>query len=179
MNDEAGLLKAAKKLDQDALITIFDKYAPAIYKYVFRCCSDPIESDHLVGDVFTKLLEHFAAGKGPIANLRAYVYQIAYSLIVCRPHQDQRFVTLGVVTESPALVITKPIGTQANEQAALDVLLSMLNHKLSDIERHVIILRFLEDFSLGETAVIVGKNINNVKVIQNRGIAKLRERFEK
>jgi DNA-directed RNA polymerase specialized sigma24 family protein len=39
----------------------------------------------------------------------------------------------------------------------------------------VIILRFLEDFSLKETAEIIGKDVNNIKVIQNRGISKLRK----
>jgi RNA polymerase sigma-70 factor (ECF subfamily) len=42
----------------------------------------------------------------------------------------------------------------------------------------VIILRFIEDFSLKETAQIVGKEVNNVKVIQNRGIKKLRKALE-
>jgi RNA polymerase sigma factor (sigma-70 family) len=49
-----------------------------------------------------------------------------------------------------------------------------LNTELSEIQQHVIILRFLEGFSLGETAAIVGKKVNNVKIIQNRGITKLR-----
>jgi hypothetical protein len=31
------------------------------------------------------------------------------------------------------------------------------------------------DFSLKETAEIIGKEVNNIKVIQNRGIAKLRK----
>jgi hypothetical protein len=47
--------------------------------------------------------------------------------------------------------------------------------ELTDDQRHVIILRFLEDFSLKETAEIIGKEVNNIKVIQNRGIAKLRK----
>jgi RNA polymerase sigma factor (sigma-70 family) len=41
-------------------------------------------------------------------------------------------------------------------------------------QRHVIILRFLEGFSVHETAVIIGKEESNVKVIQNRAIAALR-----
>ena len=34
---------------------------------------------------------------------------------------------------------------------------------------------FLKTFSLKETAEIIGKEVNNIKVIQNRGIAKLRK----
>jgi len=35
-------------------------------------------------------------------------------------------------------------------------------------------LRLLEDFSLNETAAILGKQVSHIKVIQNRAIAKLR-----
>ena len=57
----------------------------------------------------------------------------------------------------------------------MEALLSSMNTELSEDQRIVIILRFLEDFSLKETAEIIGKDVNNVKVIQNRGIAKLKK----
>jgi RNA polymerase sigma factor (sigma-70 family) len=46
---------------------------------------------------------------------------------------------------------------------------------LTEEQKHVIILRFLEGFDLRETAAVLGKEINNIKVIQNRAITKLRE----
>ena len=57
----------------------------------------------------------------------------------------------------------------------MEALISAMNTDLTEDQRHVIILRFLEDFSLKETAEIIGKEVNNIKVIQNRGIAKLRK----
>jgi len=174
MKDEPALLRAAKKLDPEALTTIFDKYAPAIYKYVLRFCHDPIESDNIVGDVFTKLLEQFADGKGPIANLRSYIYQIAYHLIVDHARQNQRLIALEAVIETPNRLVNKSTQIQIEERALLDALVSALRSQLNELQRHVIILRFLEDFSLRETAAILEINVNYVKVIQNRGIAKLR-----
>jgi RNA polymerase sigma-70 factor (ECF subfamily) len=46
---------------------------------------------------------------------------------------------------------------------------------LTDDQRHVIILRFLEGFNLNETAAILGKQVGHIKVIQNRAITKLRK----
>lgn len=54
--DESTLLKSAKKLDLGALVTIFDTYAPDVYRYAFRLYRDPIPSDNIVGDVFRRLL---------------------------------------------------------------------------------------------------------------------------
>jgi RNA polymerase sigma-70 factor (ECF subfamily) len=57
-------------------------------------------------------------------------------------------------------------------------ILRAIRNELTDDQRHVIILRFLEEFSLRETAAIIGKEINHVKVIQNRALAKLRRALE-
>jgi RNA polymerase sigma-70 factor (ECF subfamily) len=175
MKDEFALLKSAKKLDQEALSAIFDLYAPAIYKYGLRLCHDPIEADNIVGDVFAQLLEQLAAGKGPLTNLRSYLYQIAYHLVVDRARHVQRFTRLEVVTGAPASLTTPSTQANVEERVLMDALVSTLNNELTDDQRHVIILRFLEDFSLRETAAIIGKSVNNVKVIQNRAIARLRK----
>lgn len=175
MNDGPALLKAAKELDQDALTAIFDLYAPAIYKYALRLCHDPIDADNIVGDVFAQLLEQFSAGKGPRTNLRSYLYQTAYHLVVDRARANQHTAPLEVAAEMRDK--SQSISTQAQieERVVMEALVSALNSELTEDQRHVIILRFLEDFSLRETAEIIGKEINNIKVIQNRGIAKLRK----
>jgi RNA polymerase sigma-70 factor (ECF subfamily) len=57
----------------------------------------------------------------------------------------------------------------------MEALLVSMNTDLSEDQRIVVILRFLEEFSLKETAEIMGKDVNNVKVIQTRGIARLKK----
>lgn len=175
MKDESSLLKAAKRLDQEALTAIFDLYAPALYKYGLRLCHDPIEADNIVGDVFAQLLEQLAAGQGPLTNLRSYLYQIAYHSVVNRVRHDRRFTTLEVVTAAPGRLTNVSTQSTVEERVLMDALVSTLNNELTDDQRHVIILRFLEDFSLRETAAIIGKTVNNVKVIQNRAIVRLRK----
>jgi RNA polymerase sigma-70 factor (ECF subfamily) len=60
----------------------------------------------------------------------------------------------------------------------VNALFTAIQNELTEDQRHVIVLRFLEGFSLRETADIIGKQVYNVKVIQNRGIAKLRKALE-
>ena len=57
----------------------------------------------------------------------------------------------------------------------METVLLAINNHLTDEQRHVIILRFLEGLSLKETAKIVDKKTSSVKVLQSRGIAKLRQ----
>jgi RNA polymerase sigma-70 factor (ECF subfamily) len=170
-----NLLKAAQKLDEEALTTIFDQFAPAIYKYTLRLCHDQIVADNIVGDVFAQLLEQFGQGKGPRTNLRSYLYQTAYHLVVDRSRDNQHNAPLEVAANSYASGQFAPTQSQIEERVMMEALISAMNTDLTEDQRHVIILRFLEDFSLKETAEIIGKEVNNIKVIQNRGIAKLRK----
>jgi len=170
-----NLLKAAQKLDEEALTAIFDQFAPAIYKYTLRLCHDQIVADNIVGDVFAQLLEQFGQGKGPRTNLRSYLYQTAYHLVVDRSRDNQHNAPLEVAMSNYAGGQFAPTQSQIEERVMMEALISAMNTELTEDQRHVIILRFLEDFSLKETADIIGKEVNNIKVIQNRGIAKLRK----
>jgi RNA polymerase sigma-70 factor (ECF subfamily) len=174
MTADSALLLAAKKLDKDGLIVIFDTYAPAIYKYALRLCNDPVDSDNIVGDVFSLLLEKCVSGKGPVTNLRSYLYQIAYHLIVERARHNKRTIDLEGITERFIPATPSP-QFQAEERTLLDAVVLALNSDLNEDQRHVIILRFLEGFSLKETAAILGKSLSSVKVIQDRAIARLQE----
>jgi RNA polymerase sigma-70 factor, ECF subfamily len=176
METELSLLAAAKRMDKEALEKIFDLYATSLYRYALRLCGDVLMADHIVGDVFTKLLDQLASGNGPRSNLRSYLYQTAYHIVVDEVRSSHRQAPLEALTAfSPA----GPSGLLGVEnQILLDKIIDAIQHDLTEDQRHVVILRFLEEFSLRETAAILGKEVNHVKVIQNRAIAKLRKVLE-
>lgn len=175
MSELAALLKAARNLDKNALTRIFDLYSSALYKFVSRLIHDPILSDQLVADVFTRLVEEFGAGKGPRANIRLYLYQTAYRLVLEHFRDAHPHSSLEVSIRTRAKTNPGATPSQIDERAMMEALLTTMNSELSEDQRIVIILRFLEDFSMKETAEIIGKDVNNIKVIQSRGIAKLQK----
>lgn len=173
MADASALLKAAKRLDQDALAQIFDLYAPIIYNYILRLCQDPIQADQIVGDVFARFLDQLAVGQGPHTNLRSYLYQTAYHLFIDQARDHQRVAPIELVEYIAAE--HSSVQTEVENRALLDAVMLAINDNLTNEQRHVIVLRFLEGLSLKETAKIVGKNTKSVKALQSRGIAKLRQ----
>ena len=167
------MLEAAKSMDREALVEIFDLYSSPLYNYALRLCNDPLRADHIVGDVFAKLLDQWSAGNGPSTNLRSYLYETTYHLIVDESRYSQR--------EAP-LEIVEFLRNDGNvsllnleNRMLFDAVIIAIKKHLTEDQRHVIILRFLEGFSLRETADIMGKEVYNVKVIQNRGVAKIRK----
>lgn len=176
MNAGPMILEAASRMNVDAFAKIFDFYAPAIYNYAFRLCRDPLTADNIVGNVFAKLSEHLSRGGGSIINLRAYLYELAYHLVV----NEVRYSHTLTPTKADGLrhYIGYSSDVSAKKWASFEAAIRAIMNDLTDDQRHVIILRFMEGFSLKETAAILGKTVNHVKVIQNRAIAALRKVLE-
>jgi RNA polymerase sigma-70 factor, ECF subfamily len=173
MEADAQLLDRARMLDKAALGKIFDLYSSPLYCYALRLCGDPALADHVVADVFAKLLDQFSSGKGPSANLRSYLYEIAYHRIIDEQRSSRRRVPLETVEWIRQ--DRNAAYTSLEDLLLFKQILHAMRHALSNDQRHVVILRFLEGFSLRETATITGKNVQNVKVIQSRAIVALRK----
>jgi RNA polymerase sigma-70 factor, ECF subfamily len=69
----------------------------------------------------------------------------------------------------------KPVQAQAEEKMLLKKVYAAMEQYLTEDQGNVLVLRFQEEFSLKETAEIVGKNVSAVKALQNREINRLRE----
>jgi RNA polymerase sigma-70 factor, ECF subfamily len=121
-------------------------------------------------------VEHLSAGAGPRANLRSYLFEMAHHLIVDEARDSHRWAPIEVVGS------TRTDGSStsaiAEDRMLLEAMLRAMMHDLTEDQRHVIILRFVEGFSIKETAAIIGKKVGNVKVIQNRAIAALRKALD-
>lgn len=173
MENDIDILNSARGWSRDALERIFDRYASALYNYALRLGHDPIMADHIVGDVFANLLEQLSAGKGPKTNLRSYLYQTTYHMIIDHGRSSHRNAPLEVADSFG--VDRHSASERLEDRAMFDVILRVLRNDLTEDQRHVIVLRFLENFSLRETSKILGKEVSHIKVIQSRAIAKLRK----
>ncbi len=177
MVDESALLEAARRRDPQAVGRIFDEYAPSLFRYALRLCHDPAAADQIVGDVFAQLLEHVSAGKGPRTNLRAYLYQIAYHVIVDHARDESHMSSIDEAMNLPDGTVS--VAGQVEEQELIRELEVAVAKGLTGEQQHVIMLRFVEGFSLQETAEITGKKVNAISVLQNRAIGKLRHMLSK
>ena len=176
MEANITLLAAARKMDGEALIEIFDLYAPGLYKYAARLCNDAVMADQIVGDVFARLGEHLSIGTGPSLNLRSYLYELAYHIIVEEARHSRQWTPFEVFCAKNKTGSSTAV--TVDERVFFEATLRVIMNDLTDDQRHVIILRFLEGFSLKETATIIGKSVGNVKVIQNRAVNSLRKALD-
>src|SRR5574338_469781 len=176
MDLEISFMTATRKMDGDSLTGIFELYAPALYKYAFRLCNNAVIADQIVGEVFVRFIDRLPSGKLPGLNLRAYLYEIAYKIFI----EDARYANLFIPSETGSIKYGDAwsIDLSAEDRRLFETIQWALMNELTDDQRHVVLLRFVEGFSLKETAAIIGKKVGNVKVIQNRAIAALREALD-
>jgi RNA polymerase sigma-70 factor (ECF subfamily) len=176
METDLELLNAARQMNKDALVKVFDLYSSALYKYAVRICGDRVMADHIVGDVFAKLLDQLSMGRGPMTNLRSYLYETVYHRILDEARYARHRVPLEVTDWLRQDANSASL--RVEDKLLFQQILHILQNELTDDQRHVIILRFLEAFSIRETATILRKKEDHVRVIQGRAIAKLRQAFE-
>lgn len=176
VDTDHALLCAASLMKEEALVKIFDRYSRGLFRYALRLTGDAVTADHVVGDVFANLLDQLANGSGPRFHLRSYLYKSAYHLIV----DEARYIRRRAPLEAASTLWhdDRSLSSRVEERIMLKQIQRALQHDLTDDQRHVILLRYLEEFSLRETAAILGKPIDHIKVIQNRAIAALRRSLQ-
>jgi RNA polymerase sigma-70 factor, ECF subfamily len=176
MSREIAPLDTAKNMHEDKLKAISALYIPALYNYAFRFCPSAVVADQVVGDILARFLEQLSIGRHCRINLRLDLYAIAYDILVGDARYSNYFMQLETKNLKPA--DRSCTNLDIEDQQLFENIQQTLRYELTRDQRHVVLLRFVEGFSLKETAVITGKKIGAVKVIQNRGIAALRKTIE-
>lgn len=169
--EEKALIASARNMNQDALVRIFDLYSLPLYNYALRLSRDPLLADHVVGDTFAKLLDQLSLGKEPSTSLRSYLYESVYNLVMEQVRVERH--------EAPSKTVdlNKESSSIKNLELRLlfEAVVLAIKGQLTEDQRHVIILRFLEGFSLDETSEILGKDSSNTTEISQRGFARLKK----
>ena len=173
--DEAKLLKRVREFDQEALTWVYQTYHDAIYRYIYHHVGDVQVSEDLASEVFRRLLRALHNGGGPTRQLSAWLYRVAHNLIVDeirrREHRDHESLDepLGDVLSDGADSLEWLAG---NALAMERVRVALL--ELTEEQRQVVVLKFLEGMDNAEVSKITGKTVGAVKALQHRGLEALR-----
>jgi RNA polymerase sigma-70 factor, ECF subfamily len=172
---ERLIVDAARAGDERALTELYQTYFPRVYRYILARTGNTYDAEDLTEDVFIKVLEAIDRFQWREAPFSAWLFRIAHNALISqRRKQTARGPTsqlndgLSVDSAGPEELVESRL--QINEVMAAA-------QTLPEAQRQVIALRFAAGLSVAETARAMGKGEGNVKVIQHKAIAKLREMF--
>ena len=174
--DGADLVRLAQQGDAAAFGALYEQYAPAVARYLRHRLGGPEEAvEDLTAEVFVKVYQKLGRYEERGLPFSAWLYRIAHNQLVDHLRMLPRLPAQSIddAGEVPEHGARRGFG-QVLDRQVLDPALS----RLTDDQRRVIQLRFLQRLSLADTAAQLGRSEEAVKKLQARGLATLRRLLE-
>jgi len=177
---EKILLLRLKKKDPDAFAQIYDLYVTPIYRFIYFKVSTHQDAEDLTSEVFLRTWNYIVENDEEIFNLRALLYRTARNLVIDLYRKRAR---VDLVREEEVLLnieddrqqsLLSEIETRSDMKN-----IEMFLRKMKDEYREIIILRFIEEFSIDEISKILDKSKGAVRVLIHRALNVLRDLIQK
>jgi RNA polymerase sigma-70 factor (ECF subfamily) len=185
---ERTAVDRARLGDQEALGVLYDAYLPRLYRYCLSRVGNETDAEDLAEEIFLKVLgaiesfqwqptERATGAEGDAGGheripFGAWLFRIAHNHVVSFHRR--------AATRGPALELDEGIrdGQRGPEELTetkitVEEVFTAVR-ELPDAQRDVILLRFASGLSVAETAAALGKNETNVKVLQHKGVQRLK-----
>jgi RNA polymerase sigma-70 factor (ECF subfamily) len=169
--DEAALIHRAQKGDADAFSELYNRHYAAIYRYAFFRVADASAAEDIASDVFVRLVEHIGRYRYRGRPLLAWLYTIARNLVIDHQRATGRKRTVPLEERDVAWI--EDDGSGQERILTRQMLLACIE-RLTEDQRCVILLKFVEGLDNGETARVMGKPVGAVKSLQHRALAAMR-----
>ena len=169
---ERDLIRRAQQRDADAFTELYRRHVDMIYRYVLLRVGDESVAEDLASEVFMRALEAIGDYEDRGAPLAAWLYRIASARVIDYwRRSDRQDVSIDAGS------IDLPVDMPANDVIAYKLLAQSLR-RLTAEQQEVIILKYVEGYSLAEVAEITGRTEGAVKALQHRALASLARLME-
>lgn len=173
MTDEE-LITRAQAGDATAVVALYERYKQRIFHYLYYRLGDIQSAEDCTTEVFIRLIAHLSRFRLQAAPVRAWIFQIARNLAT---DQGRRLSKVQFVDLSEEMVDGSAApDIVAERNLNIEQLRAALT-QITDDQRDVILLRFIEGFSVAEVAQTLSKSESAVKNLQLRGLRTLQRVF--
>jgi RNA polymerase sigma-70 factor (ECF subfamily) len=168
---EQALIRAAQGGDSRAFAALYRAYVDKIYRYIYYRVDSPETAEDLTSDVFTRMIEGLPNYQDRSTPLLVWLYRIAHARVIDHYRRSKRSshqedieaIELGIEADLDA-----PLVSAYNSEQIRGALRS-----LTDGQRQVIVLRFIEGYNLETTARLLNKTVDAIKAMQYRALQSL------
>ncbi len=169
MTDEM-LIRRAQAGDSSAVVTLYERYKQRVYQYLYYRLGEAYLAEDLTTEVFIRVIRGLPQLREASPSLQAWIFQIARNLATDhlrrqrgRVHAplDERLVDPGPTPEHFAEL-----------SVTFDQLRNAL-YQLTEDQREVVLLRFINGLSIEQVIQIMNKSESAIKNLQLRGLRSL------
>jgi RNA polymerase sigma-70 factor (ECF subfamily) len=166
------LVTAAQAGDGEAFGQLYDRYVDTVFRFIYFRVNDRALAEDFTSETFLRALRRIGTISYQGRDIGAWFVTIARNIIL--DHMKSARHRLEVTT---ADTVEGDQREPSPEAAVLDLLTSErlmeAVKRLGAEQRECVMLRFIQGFSVSETAAVMGKNDGAIKALQHRAIRKL------
>ncbi|WP_216827393.1 RNA polymerase sigma factor [Alkalihalobacterium elongatum] len=168
MNDHE-LIREILTGDQQAIQELHDRYVDRIFHYIYIQTNSYHDTEELLQDVFFKAARQLDRFEGK-SSFKTWIFKIARNVVIdyYRKKKKERN---SIAIESQLLEDLVGKDESAENIFIRNIHIDEVLQSIDKLPSHyqtVLHLRFIEDFSIKETAEIMGKTTLAVKSLQHR-----------
>lgn len=173
--EDAALARRAGSGEAEAFGVLYDRYADAVYRYVFYRVRNETEAEDVTSEVFMRALRAIPKYE-PRQAFLAWLYRIARNAVIDR---SRRRATRRQVTFEDALahpnadqVVNPDEGLLAGSDASA---VRKAMQQLTPLQQEILVLRYVEGYDTKTISKLVGKRDGTIRGIEFRALAALRQ----
>jgi RNA polymerase sigma-70 factor (ECF subfamily) len=172
-NDIADLVRQAQQGDRDAIAALFDRLHTRIYRYLILRTSNRETAEDLLQTTFLEMIR--ALPRYTVQSdtkFTTWLFQIARFRLIDYYRQQGRTVPLD---DAPEMIAEQPEMIDPFDHARVDAALRTLPEKFQT----VLHLRYREEQTTEEIAMVMKTTTINVRVIHHRALKALQQALPK
>jgi RNA polymerase sigma-70 factor (ECF subfamily) len=170
----ANLIARAQHGSPEAVSALYSAFHQSIYRYLYYRTSDFQTAEDLTSEVFLRMVQSLPLYRNEVNLFQAWLFQIARNIAIdhYRRSNTHPVLPLDENQDSEGLDLDQTVDFNFSCEE-----LSQALAKMSDPQRDVLLLRFIEGMPIAETARVLHKSEDAIKALQRRGLVMLRGLF--
>lgn len=162
--EASGALPGAGIEGPEGLAAFYRTHLSDVYGYLLRLCAgDRTQAEDLTQDVWVALVEELRRGRTERADIR-WLITVARSRFIDAARRDRR--------RQSKLELLRREHTDDDEPTSSDVLDQL--DQLQPLHRAVLVLRYVDDLSVPDVAIAIGRKLTPTNSLLARARAELR-----
>lgn len=173
---EDHLVEAAINGDQQAFGQIYDAHMDELFRFIYARVEDRQTAEDITSDVFLKAWEKLDSYEIRGAPFRAWLYRIARNAVIDHYRTRKQEAPLEAVintTDEDSMPVAQKVSLSLESETVLTAM-----HEITDDQRNVLILKFVQNLTTKEVAKILGKRQGAIRALQMRGLQSLAKVLE-
>lgn len=174
---DANAVKLASIGNAEAFSYLYEQNVTRIYNYVFYRIGSEADAEDITARVFHRAFSHITSYVEKGIPFSAWLYRIAHNLIA-NWHRDNHRRKEVSLEEQMDLPHHGELPERTVEQNQETELLLKAIRRLSADRQQLILLKYLEDLSNNEIALIMSKTEGAIKSLYHRALIALRKEIK-